>query len=180
MVNYATYQGFLDPEADDSVLLSRYHKPLTAALFIERADIWKDPSKEEESEHQSLYTLDERGKEGLPSAYQIYMHSSDEYEAAMKIVGSLYHWSALMEKPWFMERLVEWRKHMALRDYSVAKRVVLKDAKNGDGPAARKIMDSANKVLNPAPVKKIKGKEAKSLEVEEQSFDELFDKHIGK
>ena len=181
-MNYVEYQGFLDPDEDTSVLVSKYNKPLTSALFIDRtawADVTDQRIANGELEDRNLYTLKEREVDGYPSAYQIYMHSSDEYEAAMKLVGSLYHWTALMEKDWFMKELKEWRKHMALRDYSTAKSVVLKDAKNGDGPAARKIMDAANKVLNPVPAKIKKTKPGEDTATEEDDFAGLMEKHLG-
>jgi len=38
----------------------------------------------------------------LPSCYQLFMASADEYDAALRIVGSMAHWRKLMNCSWFM------------------------------------------------------------------------------
>ena len=174
MINYEEYKGFLDPTADREVLISKHNKPLTATLFVERDAMWAIKGQES----RAIYTLGEREREGLPSAYKIYMASVDEYEAAMKLVGSLYHWQALCECDWFMEELKQWRAHLALKDFSLAKSVTLKEARGGDGPAARKLLDMANRVINPpASHKKSKPEEPKSNTTSE--FDDLYNKYLG-
>ncbi len=184
-MEYKEYQGFLDETADRSVLLSKYQKPLTAALFAERSKVWESVNKEREEESGTgpIYTLGEIEIDGLPSAYQIYMNSVDEYEAAMKLVGSLFHWQELCKTKWFMEAVTQWREHMALRDFSIAKKVVMKEAKGNDGASARKLLDMANKVINP-PVKKPTRKEELAAEREAAAqksgihIEDLYNKHI--
>lgn len=184
MWDYSRYRGYLATEDDEEqahgpyytkeALLSKYNKPLTAALFVERQEVWKE--SQEERGIEPLYSLGELERDGKPSAYQIYMNSVDEFEAAMKLVGSLYHWQALCSKDWFMQELRQWREHMALRDYSFAKRAILKDVKGGDGPAARKLLEMSNKVINP-PKPKTSKPEGKP---EEDDLGDLMAKHLNK
>ena len=91
---YKTYEGFLNPEADRSVLKDKRGVIKTQSLFLESQQ-YKLKAK-----YPPLYSLTEEEREGLPSAYQIYMNSSDEYEAAMKLVGSLRHWRRLCALDW--------------------------------------------------------------------------------
>lgn len=93
-----------------------------------------------------LYTLREEDTT-LPSAYKIYMSSTDEYEAAMKLLGSTRHWRRLCGLKWFMEGIPEkgfdgirsWRKDMELRDKSRAKRQLMDAAEAGVVSAQRAI-----------------------------------------
>jgi hypothetical protein len=183
MIDYANYKGFKDPTRDRSVLISLHNKPLTAALFIERASQWADIKEQRRAEgkwdHEPLYTLGEQEINGLPSAYKIYMSSVDEYEAALKLVGSIFHWQELCKKSWFMEHVIQWREHMALRDFSLAKRITLEEAEDGDGPAARHLLNFSHKVINPpAPKRKEKTKDDETKESGE--LDELYNKVMKK
>jgi len=111
-------------------------------------------------------------KTELPSAYRIFMSSVDEYEAALKIVGSLKHWRKLCECTWFMEGdkprnfdgLIQWREDMRLRDASLAKRQLVASAKEGDASSSRKLLDISYKEGKEAVVgrpKKVKPKDTK-------------------
>lgn len=179
--DYAEYKGFTDPALDRKVLVGRNNKLLTAALFLERSNQWADVTEQRRQEgkwdHEPIYTLSETEQEGLPSAYQIYMHSVDEYEAAKKLFGSIFHWQELCKKKWFMEYVVQWREHMALRDFSVAKGTTLREALSGDGPAARHLLNFSNKVINPAP-NKPKGKKEKE-ESDDAELESLYNRHLG-
>lgn len=110
----------------------------TELLFVETI-------KAERLENYSpLYTLKETSGD-LPSAYQMYMSSTDEYEAAMKILGSMRHWRRLCGLKWFMEGipmsgfdgLKSWRKDMEMRDKSKAKRQLMDAAEAGVVSAQR-------------------------------------------
>ena len=174
MVDYESYKGFSEPDADRSILLSAYNKPLTAQLFVERTKVWKSTNTDRDVE--PVYTLGEVELEDKPSAYKIYMASADEYEAAMRLVGSLYHWTELCKTTWFMEELVQWREHMALRDYSLAKRAILKDVRGNDGAAARKLADMATRVINPP---KAKTKPKQDTQTPEGSdLDQLYNTYL--
>lgn len=91
-----------------------------------------------------LYTLKENDSD-LPSAYKIYMASTDEYDAAMKIVGSMRHWRRLCGLQWFMngipqagfDGLRSWRKDMEMRDKSTAKKQLMDSAEAGVVSAQR-------------------------------------------
>ena len=174
-MDYSKFLGYTDKAHDKQKLMSKYNKPITAGLFIERVKMFQDLSEVELG--TAIYCLSDQEVPGYTSAYQVYMNSVDEYDAAMKLVGSLHHWQALCLKKWFMEELVVWREHMILRDFSLAKRITMEEAKAGDGPAARKILDMANKVLNPTAPKKVKPVKDKE---DSDEFDKLYHQHIGK
>lgn len=96
--------------------------------------------------YSPMFTLKEQDT-GLPSAYKIYMSSTDEYEAAMKLLGSMRHWRRLCGLKWFMEGipmsgfdgLRSWRRDMELRDKSKSKRQLMDAAEAGVVSAQRAI-----------------------------------------
>jgi len=102
-----------------------------------------------EEKYPSMYALSEVERAGLPSAYLIYMNSVDEADAAMKIVGSNRHWRKLEKLKWFLngdlsisfDGLLNWRRDMALRDATLAKKVLLQSAKEGNISAAKRLLD---------------------------------------
>jgi len=73
------------------------------------------------------------------------MSSIDEYDAAIKLVGSMAHWRKLCALSWFLqgrtlcgfEGLIQWREDMAARDATEAKRVLLDQCKQDNVSAAR-------------------------------------------
>lgn len=140
MINYKEYRGFLDPESDRSLIQTDNNINLTAALFLETAD----------DKSTAMYTLREFEYNGYPSAYLIYMNSADEYEAAMKLVGSMRHWEKLCGSKWFMEGkgvathrgLEAWRLDMVLRDQSNAKRLLIEQAEQGSVTAQRILFEA--------------------------------------
>jgi len=97
--------------------------------------------------YKPFYTLKEFEYMGLPSAYKIYMESTDEYEAAMKLLGSMAHWEKLCGLKWFMEGrdgvhrgLKSWREDIKRRDASTAKKTLIEKTKNDDTSAARALL----------------------------------------
>ena len=118
---------------------------LTQALFYEF------------NNRKAPYTLKTQDYKQYKSVYQIYMNSVDEYDACMKIVGSLDHWRKLCALDWFMEGKVvgtgentyrlsglrQWREDMKQRDASLAKRQLLEQAENGSVPAQRLLFESS-------------------------------------
>lgn len=95
-----------------------------------------------------LYTFKEHdhvGQEGnvYKSIYQIYMGCQDEYEAAIKIVGSLYHWDKLCDCTWFMNGfhtymgLKDWREHKRRERESLALTQLIAQAEEGNVTAIR-------------------------------------------
>lgn len=95
-----------------------------------------------------MFTLKPHEHKGLPSAYEIYMNSADEYEAALQLVPNMAVWDELCNTKWFMDGLPnsafhglkEWRKHMKARDASTAKAVLLEKTRGGDTTAAKAIL----------------------------------------
>ena len=93
--------------------------------------------------YEPIYSLRDYDHKGYLSAYQIYVTSIDEYDAAMKLVGSMAHWRRLCALSWFMngrpgfEGLHQWREDMAARDMTEAKRVMIEQCKENNVSAAR-------------------------------------------
>lgn len=137
-MDYKEYVGFKEG-ADRSPLLSEGGLNYTKKLFAEWYEKDVDP----------VYTLKDYEHNGLPSAYQVYMHSIDEYDAAMKLVGSMRHWEKLCGTKWFMEEgtvpghrgLKAWREDMALRDRSHAKALLMAEAEKGSVTAQKTLME---------------------------------------
>ncbi len=150
VINYQTFKGF-HPDQEDapdtSSLVRSNGAYLKASLFCD-----VPPFSE-----KAIYSLKEKNSKGLPSAYLIYMASVDEYDAALKIVGSIAHWDALCACKWFMEPskwhrgLKQWRLDMARRNASLANRVLIGAAKEGDVSSARKLLDNAEKLTSLIP-----------------------------
>ena len=128
--------------------------------FCNRAIFRETSSPEDRKNHSPIWTLkqfpyydEEQGKE-LPSAYALYMSCTDEYEAALQIAGNMKNWDVLVACHWFREGtpayghqgLLSWREHMEARDASVAKKVLLANAKSGDTTAAKAILAETKKV----------------------------------
>lgn len=90
------------------------------------------------------------------SMYDVYMSSTDEYEAAIRSVGSMGHWRMLTSQKWFMEGtsevpsfegLTRWRLDMAARDRSLAKQQLMQEAQNGSVTAQKELYQSSGKQL---------------------------------
>lgn len=127
---------------DASVLLDVRGAQRTQSLFWEMSD----PASRKK--YPPLYVLSRHSKHGLPSAYEIFMNSVDETEAALRMVGSLTHWRKLTSLKWFregdglmFEGVDQWRLDMQARDNSLAKSVILQQVKEGDLQAAKKLYD---------------------------------------
>lgn len=115
---------------------------------------WETSTKSSREKFKPLYTLkeddyvDSEGNE-YKSVYKIYMSCTDEYEAANKIVGSMYHWEKLCATKWFMEGassdtgvkltmgLDDWRRHKIAEEESTAKAGLLKLAESGNVTALK-------------------------------------------
>lgn len=112
---------------------------MTRQIFVEHCD-------KEKKDLPPLYTLKQEDGE-YPSAYKIYMESVDEYDAAIKLVGNLTRWEYLSKGVLFEPHLETWRRHMKLRDESMAKKVLLDNVEKGQTTAANslKSWDKAKK-----------------------------------
>jgi hypothetical protein len=114
---------------------------LTQKLFLEFGD------------EQSPYTLKAQDveKDGVTyvSLYKVYMESADEYDAAMRLLGSMKHWRKLCGLKWFQEGWEEhgfdglnlMREDMMNRDRSLAKTELLKAANAGNVSAMKILYD---------------------------------------
>ena len=106
---------------------------------------------------EPIYTLKQFHKPGLISAYQLYMESADEYEAALKICPTLHEWERLCKTKWFVEGhapvgfegIKVWREHMRMRDESLAKRQLIATTREGNVTAAKALL-AESKVKKPA------------------------------
>lgn len=132
------------PDPNSPVLFDVRGHRRAGSLFIETSqDKNRDP----------IFTLKDYNSRGMISAYNLYMDSVDEYDAACKIVGSMTHWRKLMASPWFMQGnpelnftgLATWRKDMQARDLSRAKRVLQEKVAEGDRAAAKMLLDTSVK-----------------------------------
>lgn len=148
----------------------------TEALFVETIQA------QSRKTYTPLYSLRDYDHKGYQSAYQIYMSSIDERDAAMKLVGSMAHWRKLCSLKWFMvgrlecqfEGLLQWREDMSARDSSEAKRVILEQCKLDNVPAARALDAMAKQ-------KKAKGSVIgkKSSSESDSNITEFLHKHGG-
>lgn len=116
--------------------------------FLINMIFWERSSPEKRLDYPPVYTLKQEEFKGLPSMYKVYMDSTDEYEAAIKLVGNMKNWGKLVNSNWFMkgdpihghEGLTVWREHMRMRDASSAKRELHKKMKDGDTTAAKAVL----------------------------------------
>lgn len=88
------------------------------------------------------YNLREDDHKGSKSAYKIYMSCDTEYEAAQKLLGSWKHWEILCAAPFFARELDKWREERAIKEQSLATKVLLDQIQEGSVPAAKSILDS--------------------------------------
>lgn len=99
----------------------------------------------------AVYTLKgedvTKGDRTYTSLPKVYMESSDEYEAAMRLVGSMQHWRKLCSQAWFLngidvhsfEGVKQLREDMSARDKSIAKQQLMAAAHEGNVTAMKTI-----------------------------------------
>jgi hypothetical protein len=100
-----------------------------------------------------MYTMYELPKDDLPSAYQIYMQSESEYEAAMKLVGSWTHWQRLCKSNKFMNGsemeswtgLASWREEKEIKDKAYAYMLLKVSAADGNVQAQKAVLEGEKK-----------------------------------
>jgi|SRR5690606_2923985 len=150
LYDYENFVGFLDPKADRSLLMTPrgFGKDTSgwgfrgANLFLEIYELTTS-----KTHLPPIYTMMDREVNELPSAHQVFIHSADEYEAAMKLVGSWKHWKRLIEHKWFREGhtkwdgLDSWREEMELKKKSRATRALINLVVQNDRGAATRILD---------------------------------------
>lgn len=135
--------------------------------FLVRGIFWELSNPDRRQVYPPSYTLKVEDAHGLPSAYNLYMNSVDEYEAAIKIAGNMNNWRKLCNCAWFMEGMVEyghdglrqWRLDMEARDKSIAKKQLQEKALEGSVQAMTKLYNiGEKKILPKKPVSKLKQK----------------------
>lgn len=102
-----------------------------------------------EENYPPVYTLKSFPHRGLPSAYQIYMNATNEYDAAMQLVGDMRHWRRLCGLKWFMEGLedksfeglLQWREDKKMKDEAEAIKLLKEQAENGSVTAQKTLYD---------------------------------------
>ena len=119
---------------------------LTQALFVEFGN--EDAPYTLKIDHQ------ERNGKKYVSLCRVFLESTDEYEAAMRLVGNWKHWQKLCENRWFsegweqfnFEGLNSLRETMKARDRSTAKAQLLLAAQQGNVTAAKILFDGAGAI----------------------------------
>lgn len=167
--DHTAFEGFSDPDMDRSIL-----KDASGGY---RTNIFIDFNKSTHDTNKPLYTMRELPYRGLPSAYLIYMTSSSEYEAAMKLVGSWQHWEKLCKSRPFMEGtedsgqwagLQAWRAEKDIKDRAIAYNQLRINAATGNVQAQKMLYEgikSAYKRGRPSKseILKLAQEEAKHL-----------------
>ena len=95
-------------------------------------------------------TPDDKPELEVKSLYKMYMESVDEYDCAMKALGSMAHWRKLTDCEWFMKHLRDWRLDMKARDESLAKAQLQAQAEEGNVTAQKALFESAKKTTQKA------------------------------
>jgi len=121
-----------------------------------RVNLFKEFNRSEKDKYPVVYTMSEQDKDGLVSARRIYMESLDEYEAAIRLVGSWVHWQRLLKCNAFMkgphadsgyqwQGLEQWRQEKRDFERSKARDMLWESAKKGNVTAQRLLFEEANK-----------------------------------
>lgn len=129
----------------------------TESLFCETI------SPQSKKSYTPLYTLKDHPHRGLPSIYELYIASIDEYDAAMTICGSIAHWKKLCSLKWFMEGregifrgVSQWREEMKERDVSLAKKTLMQQVEDGSVTAASALLKHAENKNSKGRPRKLK------------------------
>jgi hypothetical protein len=136
-------------------------RPRTKSLFFDLR------GKSEYQGNEYPYTLKEEDWRGSLSMYKIYMEEDTEYDAAIRLLGSWRLWETLCACTWFKPYKVKWDEERRIRDKSLAKNILMEEARNGSVTAAKIIYDEDKKKAG-RPTKQEKNKVAREeAEVEE-------------
>lgn len=133
----------------------------TAALFWEK----RHTSATEERGLTPIYNLSMRDHNGTLSMYQLYMQCSTEYEAALVLLGTLRHWSMLLECKWFLPHIEQWRKDMAARDEALGRGALIQAASGGNYAAGKALLNDAGKRGTKQMTEKGKGKDGANTRI---------------
>ena len=110
---------------------------LTNCLFYER----NNPSKGEDPRKYNVFTLDEydRKDKELYSLHRLYVSLGDptEYDVAMKVFGSVYHWEVLCKCNWFKPYLKAMRAELRSKIKSEAYKQLVEVSINSESDTVR-------------------------------------------
>lgn len=151
------------------------NRPRTESLFLET--VAPDIAKR----YPPVYTMRGYDRKGCQSAYQIYMNSTNEYEAAMKIVGDMRHWRKLCGLKWFMEGnerqsfdgLNQWREDKAMKDQAEAISQLKEQAENGNVNAQKTLLDISSGKKKPGAGRPKKQEDTSVLDERSEKIVEL-------
>ncbi len=166
---HIAFVGFRDPDCDRSILLD--------AIGRYRTNLFCDFNKSRHEDFPPIYTMRERPSQGLPSAYQIYMYSDSEYDAALKLVGSWQHWERLLKSKPFVHGmddggqwvgLQRWRDEKEVKERAVAYNQLRINAAGGQVQAQKMIFDGRKETSKRGrptaeEVRKVAQEQAKNL-----------------
>jgi hypothetical protein len=162
-IDYKHFVGFSDPEVDRDILKDSRGVKRSKTLFLETIE-----AEQVQGGYRPLYTLCPEEKKDLPSAYQIFINSSTEEEAAVKLVGSLPHWRFLCNRKWFLfgdaeripgfEGLEVWREDTRALKRAEMVRQLKAQAEKGNVAAMKQLLVEADRDTkrNLSPKQKIK------------------------
>lgn len=120
-----------------------------------------------------VYTILEEDND-LPSAHKVYMHSMNEYEAAMQLVPSWEYWKNMLKTCVKIRRVVEkWREEKYQKDQAEARRLLWEAAKKGN-VSAQRILYEARKEEKAQQIR------AKEEESQSQKETEMLQDRIAR
>jgi len=143
-------------------------KYLTKSLFLERA--------KDDMQHLARYVLREHEvwvpteQRWVPSAWLIYIYSSNEYDAMRKLVGNPHQWEALKKSAWFPYWFDQWQAEHALLQASLIQQNLMETMKAGGAGS----VSAAKQLSDMLGITKPKGRPRKPKEVEAGSTEEDF------
>lgn len=154
----------------------------TQELFYEFNNRDAPLSLREPNDEEGNYVA--RSGKKYKSVPHIYRNSVDEYDAAMKILGSYDHWKRMVRDcKWFTEGapimgstytcLEDWREEMRLRDASTSKALLVQSAADGNVTAQRYLHETSTK-------SKGAGRPAKSKPTKDESSDKEIVDFVSK
>ena len=129
-----------------------------------------------------LYTLKHedhtyKGKT-YPSLRRIYLELEDEteYQIATRYFGGWAHWKKLLDTPWFLDYVSEFREELKVKLLSESLKTLREKAKNGSETAAKFLYEKGVGPKSPVgrPTKKAIKEEARRLTEEHLELQEDF------
>ena len=138
------------------------------------------------AKYESYYTMYDDDRHGMMSAKRVYLDSVDEYEAAIKLVGTWANWKQLLKSKEFVEGpragqksswegLKSWREEKQIMDESKARELLWQAAEQGSVSAQRILYDGKKEPVGRPSKAKVK-QEANRMAREDQILAEGFER----